>query len=142
MKKIVMLLILMLGAAAPAWAANDPTMMVAEQVVATFAEGCKAELQTYCKDVTPGEGRLLACIFAHEDKLSAQCEYALYDSAVQLERAVSALTYVATECGDDLSTLCAEVEAGEGRLLECLDKNDVKVSQRCKGALKAVGLKK
>jgi len=27
-------------------------------------EGCKAELESYCKQVTPGEGRLLACLYA------------------------------------------------------------------------------
>ena len=43
----------------------------------------EAELETYCKDVTPGDGRILACLYAHGDKLSGQCEYALYDAAEQ-----------------------------------------------------------
>jgi hypothetical protein len=30
-------------------------------------EGCNKEFETYCKDVTPGEGRLLACLYAYED---------------------------------------------------------------------------
>lgn len=33
--------------------------------VETFLQGCKTELDTYCKDVTPGDNRLLACIYAH-----------------------------------------------------------------------------
>ena len=33
------------------------------------------------------------------------------------------------------------VEAGEGRLMACLDKHEKDVSQRCKQALKDVGLK-
>jgi hypothetical protein len=33
------------------------------------------------------------------------------------------------------------VPAGEGRLLDCLKKNDAKVSARCKEARKQVGLK-
>ena len=108
--------------------------------VDTFLEGCKVELESYCKEVTPGEGRLLACIFAYEDKLSSRCEYALYDSAAQLERAVSALTYVANECDEDLAKHCAEVEPGEGRLLGCLEKHEKKVSERCHQALEDVGL--
>jgi hypothetical protein len=112
-----------------------------ETVIETVATGCKTELETYCKSVTPGEGRILACLYAHQDKLSGKCEYALYDAAVRLERAVAALSYVANECEADLAANCAGVRAGEGRLLQCLEKNESKVSQRCKGALKDVGLK-
>ncbi len=117
--------------------------VAAEQnLVQTVTEGCKAELETYCKDVRPGDGRILACLFSHGDKLSGKCEYALYDAAVQLERAVAALAYVANECADDLDQHCSGVAAGEGRLLECIEKNDKNVSTRCKDALKEVGLKK
>lgn len=109
--------------------------------VETVAKGCEEELQTYCKDVTPGEGRVLACLYAHGDKLSGRCEYALYDAAAQLERAVASLTYVANECEDDLDKYCADVPAGEGRLLDCLNKNKAKIDKRCTQALKDVGLK-
>ena len=77
--------------------------------------------------MTPGEGRILACLYAHSDKLSGKCEFALYDAAAQLERAVAALSYVVNECADDLDQFCRDVAAGEGRLLMCLDKNDQKI---------------
>ena len=51
-----------------------------QSLVETVANGCKAEIETYCKDVTPGQGRMLACLYAHSDKLSGKCEYALYDA--------------------------------------------------------------
>ena len=113
-----------------------------DKLVQSVMDGCKKELESYCQAVTPGQGRLLACLYAHNDKLSGQCEFALYDAAVQLERAVSALGYVVNECRDDLQTLCSGVPAGQGRLLNCLQKNDAKVSGRCKQALKDTGLKK
>ncbi len=113
-----------------------------QSLLQSVATGCKAELESYCKDVTPGEGRILACLYAHGDKLSGQCEYALYDAAVQLERAVSAMAYVANECAEDLDKNCSNVAMGQGRLLKCLDKNANKVSQRCKQALTDVGMKK
>jgi len=112
-----------------------------KDLVQTVRDGCKKELQSYCKDVTPGEGRILACLYAYEDKLSGGCVYALYDASVQLERAVTALTYIANECRDDLKEYCASVEVGEGRLLKCLQKHEAKVSERCKQAVKDVGLK-
>jgi len=112
-----------------------------ESLLETVANGCKEELQKYCSNVTPGEGRVLACLYAYGDKLSGRCEYALYDAASQLERAVAALSYAVNECSSDLKQYCAGVAVGEGRLLECLQKNDDKVSKRCKQARKDVGLK-
>ncbi len=106
--------------------------------IQTFSDGCKTELETYCKDVTPGEGRLIACLYAHIDNISPRCEYAVYDASSQLERAITALTYVASECGDDLDKLCSNIEPGEGRLLSCLETNADKVSNRCKQAIEDV----
>ncbi|MGE5840636.1 MAG: cysteine rich repeat-containing protein [Deltaproteobacteria bacterium] len=109
--------------------------------VETVLEGCKTELDSFCKNVTPGEGRILACLYAYGDKLSNRCEYALYDAAAQLERAIAALTYLANECKDDLKTFCSSVQPGQGRLLSCIDKNKEKISSRCKQAFKDVGAK-
>jgi hypothetical protein len=99
--------------------------------IETAIEGCKKELETYCQEVTPGEGRILACLYAYGDKLSGRCEYALYDPAAQLERAVAALTYVANECRGDLEKFCANIQSGQGRLAACLDKNEGNLSGRC-----------
>lgn len=110
----------------------------AQDLVEEVARGCEKELKTYCAEVTPGQGRGLACLYAFSDKLSPRCEYALYDAAVQLERAIAALTYVANECDEDLAKHCAEVEVGEGRVVECLKKN--KISKRCSSALSDVGI--
>jgi hypothetical protein len=37
----------------------------ADNIIETVAKGCEKELTSYCKDVTPGEGRILACLYAH-----------------------------------------------------------------------------
>ena len=115
--------------------------MAAEGIVETVAKGCEKELTSYCNEVTLGEGRVLACLYAYSDKLSGKCEYALYDAAAQLERFVAALSYLANECDADLEKFCSAVEAGEGRLLKCLDENSEKISGRCTEALKDVGAK-
>jgi hypothetical protein len=111
-----------------------------ESIIESVATNCETELNSYCSQVTPGEGRVLACLYAHGDKLSGQCEYALYDAAAQLERFVGALTYVASECDEDLDTHCASVEAGEGRLAECLLENKASLQKRCAAAIDATGL--
>jgi hypothetical protein len=126
-------LLLAAASASPA-TAQQP---LAEQVI----EGCASELETYCAAVTPGEGRLLACLYAHGDKLSGQCDFALYDAAVRLERAISALTYVASECRTDIESLCAGVQMGEGRIAQCLNERTADLSEPCDRALADVGLK-
>ncbi len=117
-------------------------VLAGQDLVKSVADSCQKELETYCKDVTPGEGRILACLYAHEDKLSNRCDYALYDAAAQLERAVSALTYLANECRDDLKAYCYSVRPGEGRLLDCIKKHKKHVSKRCMQAIKDVKKKK
>ncbi len=116
-------------------------VLAADNLVDTVVKGCKTEIETYCKNVTPGEGRVLACLYAYEDKLSGRCEYALYDAAMQLERALTALSYVANECREDLQKFCSDIQPGGGRLMACIDKNEKQVSSRCKQAIKDVGLK-
>ena len=130
-----------LAFAVSAAAAEDPLEKGVVEALDTFTQGCQKELTTFCKDVTPGEGRVLACLYAFQDKLSPSCEYALYDSATQLERTINTLAFVAGECRDDLEANCADVKPGEGRLLDCLDKNREKVSARCQEAVKAAGYK-
>jgi len=142
MKKVTVVAVLLLTCVAvPSFAAEDPVKKVVQGALGTFVQGCEKELTTYCRDVTPGDGRILACLYAHEDKLSPRCEYAVYDAAAQLERALNALSYTVNECRDDLESYCADIKPGEGRLRDCLEKNEAKVSVRCKTALKDVGLK-
>ena len=107
----------------------------AQDIVSDVQKGCAVEIEKYCSQVSMGEGRLLACFYAHEDKLSGQCQFALYSAAAQLEHAVSALNYVAGQCEDDIMAHCAEVQLGEGRILDCLNTNAESVSAECKMAV-------
>jgi len=134
--------LLVLTLALPAFAAENPLTKGVQGALDTFTQGCQQELTTYCKDVPPGEGRILACLYAFQDKLTPRCEYALYDSISQLDRMLTNLSFVIGECRDELKSNCAEIKPGEGRLLDCLTKNEAKLSNRCNSALKESGLKK
>ncbi len=114
----------------------------AETLADSLRKACNKELTTFCKGVPEGEGRILACLYAFEDKVSDKCIYAVYDASLELEQAVAAIKYAASQCKDDLQKFCANVEVGQGRALACLDKNAKNVSQTCKDALKQTGLKK
>jgi len=39
---------------------------------------CGEDTKSFCGNVTRGEGKLLMCMMAHEDKISVKCDYALY----------------------------------------------------------------
>ena len=67
--------------------------------------------------------------------------FALYDAAARLERAIGAITYVASECRAELETHCAEVEVGEGRVAQCLKDHAGELSPGCDQALTNVGVK-
>jgi len=142
MKKTLLAGLLLFFLVLPAFAAEDPLLKGAQGALDTFTEGCQQELTTFCKDVTPGEGRILACIYAFQDKITPRCEYALYDSVSQLDRTLTNLSYAIGECRDDLKSYCADIKPGEGRLLECLKNNEKKISNRCNYALKDTGLNK
>ena len=113
-----------------------------EDTIAALRKACQKELSTFCKGVPEGEGRVLACFYAFQDKVSDKCMSALYDASAPLERAVTALKYAASQCKDDLNKFCADVKLGQGRGLACLKKNEKSVSQNCNDALKQTGLKK
>ena len=95
-------------------------------------EGCKDEITSYCKDVTLGQQRILACIYAHNDKLSGKCDYDLYGAAGELEKTAAVLSYVINECAGDLNQFYQDVGVGNGQHLKCLEQNDAKVSSACK----------
>jgi Cysteine rich repeat len=121
--------------------AQDVTAAVQGQLGEQVLNGCNTELARFCAEVTPDEGRLLACLYAHGDKLSKQCDYALYNAAARLERAIGAITYVASECRAELETHCATVDVGEGRVAQCLKSHASELSPGCDQALTEAGVK-
>jgi Cysteine rich repeat len=121
--------------------AQDVTAAMQGQLGEQVLDGCNTELARFCAEVTPEEGRLLACLYAHGDKLSNQCDYALHTAAARLERAISAITYVASECRAELEIHCAEIAAGEGRMSQCLKDHASDLGPGCDQALTEVGVK-
>ena len=114
---------------------------VAQQdLVETISRDCRGEIERYCVNVSPGRGRMLACLYAYSANLTAVCGSALLDAAPDLARTIANLALAAKECRGDLRAYCSEVSPGEGRLVGCLNRNNNKVSERCKEALEAGGL--
>ncbi len=112
-----------------------PGAIAQETLVEHLVNACENDIQKFCSQVTPGDGRLLHCMAAHEDKISGQCEYAFYQAATLLEQLSMAIAYVARECRTEIETHCNDVLVGEGRILVCLEKHEEEVGDGCKKAI-------
>ncbi len=117
-----------------------PGAWAQQEIVDEVMAACAMEIETYCSQVTPGEGRLLACAYAHEDKLSGGCSWAIYKGVAELEAFVDAVVEVATACESDLMEFCADVELGEGQVATCLLEHKAEVSEGCRMAMDDTGL--
>lgn len=106
-----------------------------DSLIEHVVRACEGDIRTYCSQVTPGEGRMLHCIAAHEDKISGSCEYALYQAASLLDQLTTAIAYVGTECATDIRKHCRDVAMGEGRILACLEAHEAEVSDACNAAI-------
>jgi hypothetical protein len=109
--------------------------------VQALRTACGEDLQAFCSTVRPGQGRVLACLSAHDEQLSSDCRAALQNVTGDLEATYAAVRFVAEECRGDIEDHCATVERGEGRVLACLERNETQVSERCIDALQEVGLR-
>ena len=105
-----------------------------ESVAEMVLNGCKKELVDYCSTVTPGRGRIAACLFAHSDKLSEQCGVVFEVGLVQLEMILTTVSYVVEQCYSDLDKYCEGVVIGGGRIQRCLSENRDKLEQKCQTA--------
>jgi hypothetical protein len=99
----------------------------------TYARGqesrpCVEDIQKFCKDVSPGGGRLIACLKEHENELSAPCKKKLEEAWQKAGEANQA-------CADDVHKFCGEVKPGQGRIVKCLQEHRNELSPECKAKL-------
>ncbi len=85
-----------------------------------FTEACKADAETHCKGIQPGQGRILRCLVEHTDKLSGNCRAKISEAQSR------------HPCMKDMERLCKNVQPGEGRIAECMKKNEAQLSPECK----------
>ncbi len=104
---------------------------MAQGPVQGVLEACETEITTYCDQVTPGHGRILSCMYAHEDKISDTCAASIADLADALDFLFAKVSNAVALCSADIEANCSEVEFGGGRILSCLKANADKVSAEC-----------
>ena len=131
----LVVVIAFLGLVQPAWGEDTP--------LSTVAKRCEKDIGTFCSNVKPMEGRILACLHTNDDKISTECGVALNDASLQFERALGQWGQVVSACEADFEQHCARSKTGKGRLLRCMTVKVLRkegVSKGCQMALHDAGL--
>jgi Golgi apparatus protein 1 len=102
--------------------------------VQQLSTACDDELRNFCSTVTPGEGRLLLCMQAHEDKISRQCELALLETSRSIGSAVRRVENFAQTCWQDIQTHCS---GAAGSVAQCMVEKRASLSAPCQAMVTA-----
>jgi hypothetical protein len=109
-------------------------IMVAGAVAALFTTAeaqqgaCKQDTEKFCKDVQPGEGKMVQCLKSHQSELSAPCQGRLKQVGQQMKQLSDA-------CEPDVEKYCWDTPVGKGGIAKCLKQHTSDLSTDCKGAI-------
>jgi Golgi apparatus protein 1 len=134
----IVLLPLAVSISSIAYAQTDVMNAILERMAAGLKKletSCGADIKKYCSTVTPGEGRILYCMQAHEDKISDDCSSVLDEVAFQVETTADRLREAVNACRGDIDKFCAKTQPGQGRIAACLAANRTSVSKNCVAAV-------
>ena len=104
---------------------------------------CRGDAQKFCQGIAPGGGKIRDCLAGHADDLSPACKSLVVkkpasDGAGTAGTAGTATGPVAlaAACSTDAKTFCKGVQAGSGRISDCLIDHQKDISDGCFNALK------
>jgi len=103
--------------------------------VAKLESACAKDIKKYCKTVTPGEGRMIYCMQAHEDKISIKCAFELGEASTSVQTTADALKDAVIACKAEISGVCGKTLPGQGRIAACLLSNKSTASAGCVEAI-------
>jgi Cysteine rich repeat len=140
----LMPLVLCATLSATAYAQNDVMSNVLQKLLSRIEKlkaSCDEDLKQYCSAVTPGGGRLVYCLEAYEDKISAKCAFDLGEVESDLQATTEGLKEAVRVCAGDIQKLCGSTQPGEGRIAACLAANRSSVSAVCVDAVEKLNIK-
>jgi len=124
--------------AGPVSAQTDLGKTILEKLAArvvTLEKACARDIKKYCRTVTPGEGRMILCMQAHEDKISAKCAFELGETAASVQTAADTLRDGVLACKAEITGVCGKALPGQGRIASCLLSNKSTASAGCLEAI-------
>jgi len=89
---------------------------------------CHDDIDRLCKDVQPGEGRVLECLKTHQADVSKPCASGIQQVTAQLKKLSAA-------CEPDIEKFCWDTPMGKGAVAQCLKKHQADLSDGCKSAV-------
>ena len=114
---------------------------------------CTVDIDVFCADVTPGEGRIATCLSQQieEEKLgnsegrrvSESCKYELKPFQYLRATNINLNVPYAKACKDDIDAHCEDITEEDGEdatilIQNCLRKKKYQISQRCRNELTGV----
>jgi hypothetical protein len=103
-------------------------------------EACDSDIAAFCSKVTPGNGRIMSCLYAHEDKITETCDAAVGEIADIIDTLFAGLRYTMQQCKADIAAHCTDVAYGEGRIISCLHEKKSSISDGCRETVENVKL--
>jgi Cysteine rich repeat len=139
--KVGLLTLLAIPCAGSASAQSEVGKTILTKLTAKIAKlesACARDIKRYCRTVTPGEGRMIYCMQAHEDKISPQCAYELGETASSVLTTGDVLKDGVIACKAEIAGVCGKTIPGQGRIAACLISNKSTASKDCAEAIKKV----
>ena len=106
-------------------------VMVSLPAYAQYSGPCSDTVERYCKDVTPGGGRIIQCLKANKEDLSIACKDWIEDQQKSLKELNAA-------CTQEIVLLCNFDTADNIRVYRCLESNYQGLLSPCKDKLREI----
>ena len=98
---------------------------------ARSAGPCEETVAKFCKDLTPGGGRIMKCLNDHQDAQSIACKDWLDDQKKSLKE-------LNTACPTDIASLCNFTNPDSVMVYRCLEDNYVSLKSDCRDKLREI----
>uniref|UniRef100_A0A061QLM5 Golgi apparatus protein 1 n=1 Tax=Tetraselmis sp. GSL018 TaxID=582737 RepID=A0A061QLM5_9CHLO len=102
-----------------------------------LAEACHGDVDQFCADVKPGEGRVLRCLRDNRDSLSKACAAEEVKLSQQQSTNYNNNPMLKKVCSTERETYCKDVKVGRARVIRCLQESMGKsdFGEACKAEL-------
>lgn len=102
---------------------------------------CADDVTKFCSSVTKGDGRVIHCMLAFEDQISAKCDFAVFEAQRNLQHALDRVAEAADACGAEIQKYCGNAPEGGGGIAQCLIKNKAAIKKSCRAAVEKLSAK-
>lgn len=125
-------LFLMAVLSAPVFAADAPATGSGKPGGERQSGACHDDIQKYCGQVKPGEGRMVRCIKENEKNFSPACQA---DMEKHKKQAAEKREEKREACKADVDKFCKDKQDGHGGVMRCLHEHEKELSEGCRNSL-------